>query len=376
MINILHAVTIMNRGGQESLIMNMYRNIDRREFNFSFLCSSAYKDVKGDFDDEIHRMGGNIYYPPYLKLSEMKFLRRIGEMISSYRFFKAHPEFDILHIHTHHSFYTLGELIGARLAGVPHIVIHSHNTSSSKKWLHFLFRPVLNAFYIERFACSKDAGYWLFGKKGVEAMVVNNGIEAGKYIYSQAKRDNLRESLGLTNSDFVIGHIGRFNFQKNHTFLIDIFKEIYKIDNNSRLVLVGKGELENDIREKVHISGLEDRVMFLGVREDIPDLLSCFDVFLFPSLFEGLSVVLIEAQASGIPCVVSDTNSRDAVITECVDMIPLSSSAKEWAQQVISHKGEPRRNTLDEIRSAGYDIIQTVKQVGDKYKEIAQKKLI
>ena len=371
MINILHAVTVMNRGGQEALIMNLFRNIDRSEYSFYFLCSSIYKNIKGDYDDEIIKMGGIIYYPPFMSLSEIRFLRRVGELISYYRFFKIHSEFDILHVHTHHAFYTMGILVGAKLAGVSHIIIHSHNTSSSKPWLHKLFRPILNLFKIERFACSRQAALWLFGNKGKTALVVNNGIEAEDYVFSPEKRMHTRNVLNLLQSDFVIGHIGRFNFQKNHTFLIDIFNEIYRLEPTAKLVLVGSGELEESIKEKVDNLSLKNNVLFLGVREDISELLSSFDVFLFPSLFEGLSVVLIEAQASGVQCLISDTNTKDVVITKSVEMLSLKSSPKEWAEKVLSYKGKSHCPDLTQIQVAGYDIRQTVNNICAEYRRIA-----
>ena len=181
-------------------------------------------------------------------------------------------------------------------------------------------------------ACSKEAGEWLFGN--TQFIVLNNGIDVSKYVFNQNIREEYRKILGFSD-ELVLGHVGRFSNQKNHNFLIDIFYEIIKINKKSKLILIGTGELENEIKEKVESLSLKEKVIFLGARADVNKIMQAMDVFILPSLFEGLPVVGVEAQASGLPCIISDTVSKDVKITDSVLQISLSLPPEEWGKKLI-----------------------------------------
>lgn len=371
MIEIIHSVSIMNRAGQETLLMNIMRNIDLSKVHFSFLCS---ENKKGDYDEEINRLGGNLYYLGQCRLHKIKYLNYIGDIYVIYRFFSLHRhQFQIFQIHNYHSFNTFLQVLGAKLAGVQKIVVHSHNSNALHPFLHLFFRKILNSMNIERFACSQLASEWMYGNKADKAYVVKNGIILNDYVFNNQKRANLRRHLGFGDDQLVIGHIGRFNYQKNHLFLLDIFRDVHMRDTEARLVLVGCGELESFIRKRIKELEIESSVILLGVRTDIPEILFAFDVFLFPSFFEGLSVVLVEAQATGLPCIISDTNSAEIKLTENIHMLSLEAPIKEWSNMIFKYNNVLRRNDTDIMRNQGYDIKNTACVLCQKYEEFLNK---
>lgn len=348
--------------------MNIMRNIDLTKVHFSFLCSVG---GKGDYDEEIEQLGGNIYDLGQCCLHKVKYLSYLGDIYVVYRFFSLHRrQFQIFQIHNYHSFNSFLQVLGAKLAGVPKIIVHSHNSNALHPFLHLIFRKILNSMNIERFACSHLAAEWMFGNKGDKAYIVKNGIMVNDYIFDNKKRDRLRCQLGFEEKQLIVGHIGRFNYQKNHMFLLSIFKNIYLQDCQAKLVLVGCGELENSIKQRIKELGLEHAVILLGIRNDISDLLCAFDVFLFPSLFEGLSVVLVEAQTTGLPCIISDTNSKEVKLTDNVHMLSLKDSVEKWAYTVFKYRNIQRCNNADIMRKQGYDIKDTACILCQKYEKI------
>lgn len=368
MIKIIHSVSVMDRAGQETLLMNILRNTDPNKIHFSFLCSSK---KKGEYDEEIFKRGGNIYYFKRCWLDKIKYLNYFGDIYANFRFFSSHPkEFQILHIHNYHAFTTFLQVLGAKWGGIKTIIVHSHNSNSIHPHLHLFFRKLLNMLNIERFACSKLAAQWMFGNKSEKAFIINNGIILEKFSFDKNDRIELRRNLGISDEQFIIGHIGRFNIQKNHTFLLEIFNEIHKVDKNAKLLLVGKGELEDSIKNKITQLKLENSIFLLGVRDDIRKLFSCFDVFLFPSLFEGLSVVLVEAQTSGLPCIISDTNSVEIKLTDDIHMFSLDDSPQKWANKVLEYKNTKRNYNIDKMRKHGYDIKDVSQILFQKYSEL------
>lgn len=365
MKRVIQEVAIMNRGGQETLWMNVFRKIDRTKLVFDFL---VYSTEKGDYDDEIKDLGGKVIYignNPY----QGKISKYFGEIKRVKEFFKTHKEYDTYHINTCHAM-ALFNVIGAHIAGVPRIIVHSHNTNAVHPTLHKLVRPFLNMFKFEAFACSNEAGEWMFGKRKMrkgKVKIVKNGIDTGNYQFDENIRNKKRAELGITDSTKVIGHIGRFNYQKNHSFLVDIFEEITKKYDNCKLLLVGRGELEDEIRAKVVEKGLNDKVLFLGVRSDVNELLLAFDAFLFPSLFEGLPVVMIEAQASGVPMVCSSSIPAQADLTRDILWFPLDKTASDWAEVVIKQMELGRGNDIEAVIRSGYDILHTAKELERYY---------
>jgi len=363
-IRILHVVTKMDAAGIETLIMNFYRKIDREKVQFDFL---THRNTKGFYDDEILELGGRIFsVSPINPLKHKYYLSELDDFFSTHKYFIVHS-----HINT----YSMYILRAAEKARVPVRIAHSHIANvplDFKTPFRIYTKSKLCNYSNFNFACSSMAGHWLFGKENVSKdnfKIINNSIDASKYRYNNIVEKEVRDELGLADK-FVISHIGRFNKQKNHGFIVDIFKEVVKKDPNSVLLLIGEGELETKIREKVINLGLQDKVMFLGVRSDVNRLLQGTDVFLFPSLYEGLGIVAVEAQAAGLPCVVSDMVPKEAFITDLITEIPLSSSAKEWSEVLFRFKGFPKKDTFTLIKDNGYDIIEQTKKLEEFYLEL------
>jgi len=367
MINIIHSVSIMNRAGQETLLMNLFRQIDKENFSFSFLCSLPYK---GEYDDEILSLNGKIHHLKKDHLGSNDFFKYFSFVYDNYKFFCSNRQYNVLHIHNYHSFTSFLQILGAKAAGVKNIILHSHNSSAPHKYLHYIFRLILKLFRVEKFACSLEAAKWMYGScKGVK--IIKNGIISKDFIFNKTNRKLIRTEFNIRDSEILIGHIGRFNYQKNHTFLIDIFKELLDVQNNVKLCLVGEGELEESIKQKIKSLNIENKIIFAGIRSDIVNIYSAFDVFLFPSLFEGLPLVLVEAQANGLPCVISNTISPEAELTKCINKVSLNSSLQNWVNNVLQAASAGRLSTYDDIVSNGYDIITSKNELEKLYKNIS-----
>lgn len=348
-IRILHVVTYMGRGGLETMIMNYYRQMDRTKVQFDFL---VHRDFRADYDDEIERLGGRIY--------------RIGRLIPWSRayqraldaFFAAHPEYRVVHVHQD----CLSAVIlkAAQRHGIPVRIAHSHNSSQDKNLKYLIklyYKRQIPRHATALFACGKDAGDWMFG--GAQYTVVNNAIDAAQYRYRQAHAREVRQALGIAEDAFVIGHVGRFSAVKNHVFLLDVFDQLRRENEHAMLLLVGDGELRSSMEEKTKAMELEDRVLFTGVRSDVCDLMQAMDVFVFPSLYEGLPVSLVEAQAAGLPCVISDGVPEACMLTDLVQRVSLEESARQWAERILAARATVRRDRYDEIAASGFDIVSS-----------------
>lgn len=350
MLKVVHSVSKMDRAGQETFIMNLFRKIDREAIQFDFLCSDH---SKADYDDEIYALGGHIYYlPPITARGPLKQFQKMGALIRALR---EHP-CDVYHIHTHHAMDAFRDAVAAKLAGVKTVAVHSHNTSALfHLGAHRFFRHCLALLPIRRFACSQAAGAWMFTRDNFT--VLHNGMDTDAVCYQPQIRADVRKAFGWEDKK-VIGHVGRFNAQKNHKFLIEVFSQIHSRQPDTQLVLMGKGELEEEIRSLVASKGLEDAVSFLGVRDDVQKLYQGMDLFLFPSLFEGLGIVLIEAQACDLPCLISDVIPKEAILTDKVSAKALEESAESWAMEAIRllENTDSRRDNRQVMRRAGYDI--------------------
>ena len=269
-------------GGVESVVMNYYRNIDRDKIQFHFLCDEDSTDIPYD---EIEKLGGKvIVIPPYQKL--FKYQKEL------YKIFKEN-KYKI--VHSHINALSVFPLRIAKKAGVPIRIAHSHSTSNKKEWKKNIVKNILRPFskvYANKFfACTKHAGEWLFGKKIIERKelnVINNAIDLKKFEFNEKMREDLRKEFGIKEDTIVIGHIGRFMKQKNHDFLIDVFNELIKKDENLILILIGQGPLLNDMKQKVRDLKIEDKVKFIGQVTDVEKYYNIMDVFLFPSIYEGL----------------------------------------------------------------------------------------
>lgn len=363
-VRVLQVIGVMNRGGAETMIMNLYRKIDRNKVQFDFVEHTTEQAV---FDDEIKQLGGRIYHCP-------KFT---GKNYFSYKrwwddFFKTHgADYKIVHGHIGS---TAPIYLGVAKKYGKYTIAHSHNINgnlSGKEILYRLLSQRVRNVADFFFACSKPAGQDRFGSK-TEFQVLNNAIDTQQYIFSKSVRDEVRKELGLTD-EFVVGHIGRFSGQKNHDFLIDIFAQLKKKKENAKLLLVGGGTEAENVKNKVSNLGLKESVIFTGVRSDVNRLLQAMDIFVFPSLFEGLPVTMVEAQAAGLPCVISDKVPDECIITDgLVTVKSLSDSAEEWAEHILNRESTVRRDTGEEIREHGFDISTTSKWLEDFYIEKAK----
>lgn len=355
-IRVLHVVTHMNRGGLETMIMNYYRHIDRTKIQFDFL---THRDGKKDYDDEIFKLGGKIYHlPPVNPLDKKGYLKKLDD------FFREHPEYKI--VHSHLDCMSAYPLRAAKKYGVPVRIAHSHNTSQERnlKYLIKLYsRSLIPKYATDLFACGEEAGKWMF--RNHPFVVMRNAIDAEKFVYNSEVAKQKREELGIEDK-FVLGHVGRFNLQKNHEFLIDIFNEVCKQNENAVLLLIGTGELEYKIHEKVRNLGLNKKVMFLGVREDIPELMQAMDVFVFPSLFEGLPVTLVEAQAAGLPCVVSDMITKEIDIIDNMRFLEINGTTSKWVEEIEKER-ERQKEACRMIENAGFDIKRNAEWLTNLY---------
>lgn len=361
-IRVLHVFSGLRRNGAESRTMDIYRNIDRQKMQFDFM---VHTTEKCDFDEEVLSMGAKIFrVPAYRIINHFEYERAWDS------FFSNHPEYSIIHIHTSNVAAPILKM--ACKHEVPTRIVHSrngHQTGIIKKQYLRLTRSTINSLATHKFAVSREAGEYVFGKAKFD--VWPNAINARVFQFDNNMRDKLRKEMNLQDSH-VYAHVGRFIEQKNHAFLIEVFSEILKNDNKAELILVGIGDEMDKIKQLVESKHMNHRVHFLGKRDDIPDLLNTFDVFLFPSLFEGLPGVVLEAQANGIPCLISDTITREAAITDLVVYKSLQDSVKEWANSAISLLNTVRSTTLDVFIQSGYDIVGLAQKYQDFYLEVAR----
>lgn len=364
-IRVLQVVTYMGRGGLETMLMNYYRHIDHSKVQFDFL---THREFDGDYDKEIKELGGSVYH-----LSNLNPLS-IGYKTTLNDFFGNHPEYKIVHSH-------LDCMAGiplkyAKLNNVPIRIAHAHNSNQTKDLKYplklFYKRNIKkNANYL--FACGDEAGKWMFNTDNFK--VLNNAIDAKDYTFNMNIRNDKRKEFGISDDSILVGHVGRFFPQKNHEFLIDIFNQFHKDHPNSYLMLVGEGELKTSIQDKVNTLGLEDYVIFTGLRSDVNELLQAMDVFLFPSLYEGLPVSIIEAQAAGLSCLISDKVPIECKKTDLVYQLSLEDSVKTWAHKIYELSHITRRDTYEEIKESGFDIVENAKWLENFYIDLYKKAL-
>jgi len=368
-IRILNLFTNMNRGGAETVVMNYYRHIDRSRVQFDFM---VHREKRGTFEDEIESLGGKVFRMPPIKITT---LQRYKENLKE--FFTQHKEYRIIHGHMSE----LGAFAykAAKDAGIPIRICHAHNTrmETDRKTLFRLYLIWLCKKHItHRFSCGKNAARWFYGDQNQEEIVImNNAVDSKTFRFDATKSQQIKKELGIEDK-LAIGHIGRFNTQKNHEFIIEIFKEIHDIDNQTVLLLAGEGELQERIKQKVKMLGIENSVMFLGMRNDIESLINGFDVFLLPSLFEGLPVTLIEAQSNGLKCFVSQNVPTESNLTGNVEFISLNKKASYWGEKILSCKaGYERKNFSQEIERSGFEITKEAPKLCELYLNYYRKSL-
>lgn len=350
-IRVAHIIGKWFGGGVESVVMNYYRHIDRNKIQFDFICDDDSTDIPYD---EIRSLGGEIILvPPYQRVISYQ-----KELIKVF----GNKKYKI--VHSHINTLSIYPLRAAKKAGIPIRIAHSHSTSNRKEWeknlLKNILRPFSRVYATNYMCCSELAGRWLFGNKiydAGEVDLLNNAIDVNKFIYNQGVRNNKRKELNINGDILVVGHVGRFVTQKNHKFLIDIFNELHKQNSNSVLLLIGQGPLKLEIQEKVNSLNLKDSVKFIGQRSDVNELYQAFDVFLFPSLYEGLGMAVIEAQYAKVPCFCSTHIPNNANISTYCYFSSLNNSAKKWADNILDTVNLDRRNASDyRLTNFDYDI--------------------
>ena len=346
-MRVAQVVGKMMGGGVEQVVMNYYRHIDRARFQFDFLVDSDSPLVPRE---EIGALGGRVFdIPPYQR--QLAYQRELCRLFRR----EGWPI-----VHSHINSLSVFPLRAARRAGVPVRIAHSHSTSGRGEPLRnaakALLRTQANRYPTQRLACSRYAGEWLFGR-GSSFEVLPNAIELGQYSFDAAARAKLRAELGAGGSTLVVGNVGRFMAQKNHAFLLEMFRGLLASRPDSLLILTGEGELESEVRRNSVEMGLAERVHFLGRRDDVAALYSAFDAFCLPSLYEGLPLVAIEAQRSGLPCLLSDTITREADVTGSVSFLPLSDTSA-WVAGLsrLSSSAPSDRRAVSDARLLAYDI--------------------
>lgn len=339
---ILQAVTYMGRGGIESMLMNYYRHIDRTRIQFDFL---VHRDFRADFDDEIEALGGRIYRVPPMNPASRSYRQALRV------FFQTHS-YRVVHCHLN---YMSGLILSeAKKAGVSLTIAHAHNTAAQKNWKYLIKRFYARS--IPRYAdtllaCGQQAGRSIFASHPFS--VLPNAICAEQFLCNDEIRKQKRAEIGLHDETTII-HVGRFDYQKNHDFLLDTFVQLLKTEPTAVLLLAGDGPLRS-VMEKKAAALPEGSVRFLGVRRDIPQLLQAADVFVFPSHFEGLPVTMVEAQAAGLPCVKSNTITDECIVTDLVKSLAID-DPRPWVDAILAAKCTPRIDRLPEIQASGYDV--------------------
>lgn len=349
-IRVLNLFTIMDRGGAETMVMNYYRHIDRTKVQFDFL---VHREQRGAYDDEIEALGGRIYrmYPIYPQ-NFARYKRDIRV------FFKDHPEYRIIHSHMSElGYFAFKE---AAKQGVPIRICHAHSAPHGfdmKMVMRTYFKKRMMPYLTHLFMCGEESGEWLYGERNKSRFVMmNNAIDTAAYAWSPARCKKVRHELNLEGV-YTLGHVGNFTQPKNHSFLLEIFAALLKKEPNAVLLLVGGGTGMQRIQAKAQTLGIAEKVRFLGVRSDVADVMQAMDVFVFPSLYEGLPVTMVEAQASGLPCLISDKVPSECVLTNgLVEKVPLSESPDVWAEKIIAKYGTPRTDRRTEIAAHGFDI--------------------
>lgn len=322
MVRVLQISGNMNMGGQETFIMNVYRNVDRSKIQFDFVVHSK---ERGYYDDEIEKLGGRIYRITPMTKNIFKHCKELKNVIKK-------GKYEIVHRHTSSSIVFIDLLI-AKICGVKKRIVHSHNNLSKNVILHKIFRPFLNLLSTDKMACSIEAAKWLFGNKYCKcAEVVNNGVELTKFLFDKEIRNLIRKKYDVEDN-IIIGHVGRFDYQKNHNYILKIFSKVIEKNDKYRLWLVGEGAIKEEIKQKAKEENIEKYIKFFGIVDNVNELLQGMDIFVFPSIYEGLGISLVEAQISGLKCIVSENIQNEAIITNNVKMIKLEQD-NLWCKEI------------------------------------------
>ena len=364
-VRVLNLFTIMDRGGAETMVMNYYRNIDRTKVQFDFL---VHRKSEGAYDDEIRKLGGRVYYFP--RLTEVvRYNKELNNL------FETHKEYKI--VHSHMSELGFNAVMRAKHNDVPVRINHAHSKPrfiDAKLLVKNVMKRAMKPLCTHLFSCSKEAAEWLYGKNERNIIFLKNAINTKTFTYDYDRKIEIRKKLGIPENVTVYGHIGRFTKEKNQAFIKLIFEKIKEIDKDAVLLLVGDGPLRSKIESEVAGTELGKSILFLGVREDIPELMQCMDLMIFPSLYEGLPLTLVEAQCSGLRCLISDQISEEAIlIPELITRMSLKMAAEEWAAMANEISKYERHSYCKEIAEAGFDIQKNAEWLEGFYLKEASK---
>ena len=359
MERVLQGLGSLNMGGAETMVVNVLENLDRENLMFDFVIPGA---EEGMLEPRVNRLGAKVYHTP----------KRSENLIESYRAFERvirENEYKTVHLHTQNAFLTAPHVFLARRAGAQTIIVHIHNTMDWRSGMALRLHPYCRKWLYRnadvRLACGREAGAWLFGtENGVEVLPLP--VQCDKLQFDAARQAALKRDAGLTGKTVYL-HVGRFMEVKNHDFVVKIFAELHRRQPDSVLLLVGDGELRPAVEAQVKEAGLTGAVHFLGNISDVPDKMVLADVLLFPSKYEGFPTVLLEAQAAGLECFVSDTITPEVRLTGRVHPLPLTSSAAEWADAVLAEPRSADRAADNAAVRQKYDVSVVTKRLMELY---------
>lgn len=356
----------MNRGGVEAVVMNYYRAMDKTKVQFDFFVDS---DSEFPQREELEQAGAGVFMlPPYSCMWAWQ--KQLTEQLR-----RGHYSIVHAHINTMNIF----PMLCAFRAGVPVRICHNHSTAhrgeGKKTILKYLLRPFNKIFATHWFACGKKAAEWMYGRRAVahkRVVVLPNAIDTRRFAFDEQQRARVREQLQIDQDVLVLGHVGRFCYQKNHHFLIDIFAALRR-RNRAKLLLIGEGELTQQICDLVRQKGLEEEVIFLGGKQDTAPYYNAMDAFCLPSFYEGLPVVAVEAQCNGLPCLLSDQVTEEAILTDCAERFPLKNTASEWAEWIAdkAQMSSQRKEKAEIIAQKGFDGVCQARELQECYRKLA-----
>lgn len=359
MTKVLFVCTVpTDKSGIPNVIFNLLDRLDSRKYNIGYVAINEPSDL---YREKLDKKNAKLFIIPRKIKNPLKYIYQLSKVATNY---------DIIHIHGNSATMVL-EMIAAKIAGVKVRIAHSHNTTCNMKIIDKLARPFFYSLCNGRLACGIEAGRWLFQKRNFQ--VINNGIDVEKFRFNGNTRTIVRTKNGIEDNDYVIGHIGNFVEQKNHSFLIDIFNKLTEIRSNTKLLLLGDGPLKVSIQSKVNDLGLSKQVIFAGSVDHPEEYMNAMDMVVMPSLFEGLPLTLVEEQANGLSIIASDTITPDANITGNVHFLSLSENVSSWVKSIqkilnksLHYKASSDR-AIDQIKKAKYDIDSSVETLERYY---------
>ncbi|WP_052342636.1 glycosyltransferase family 1 protein [Bacillus sp. EB01] len=352
------STTRFDMDGITNVILNYFRAMDKSDIQFDFVVPNT---IRSELEEEILSYNSQIYKIEGRMRNPIRYINKLIKIIKN-------NKYDIIHAHGNSCTLAI-EMYAAKKSGVLIRIPHSHNSKTKYKIFHVLLRNSFDSYYTHGFACGTKAGRWLYKEKPFE--VINNGIDISKYIFNKNTREEYRQKLNLKDDNILIGHVGHFNYQKNHDYLIEVFKELYKLNPKFRLMLIGEGALKNDIEQKTKEMGLSEFIYFVGKSFEVPNLMQAMDMIVMTSRFEGLPLTLIEAQAACLPCFVADTVSNEVEITDLVRFISLNQKPNEWASIIVNNNPKDRSLILEQVKnkiiSSGFSIKENAQKMKELY---------